>query len=183
LAQTSIEEIAREAGVSVGTLYRTFPDGKAAIYTAIQEHRGAELVEHTREVGLRTFQKNNDIVDAVLEGMAALVHYMVDHPDFLRLTLHQSWTLGNDSLTVEQVALRKVGFEGTVQAIQVGIASGAFIDGDPELLARSMLALEQAHLSDWLLRPRPAAEVSADLKEMILRLFCRPEELARRRLK
>jgi hypothetical protein len=45
-----------------------------------------------------------------------------------------------------------------------------------------MLALQQAHLTHWLDRPRPAAEVSADLKDMIMRLFCRPDELARRGL-
>lgn len=181
LAHASVEEIAREAGVSIGTLYRTFPDGKAGVYVAIQEHRGAEMLDHTRTRGLKALERSNNIVDAILEGMAALVDYMVSHPDFLRLTLRQSWTLGTENLTAEQKALRRLGMEGTADAIRLGIASGAFIDGDPALLAQAMVALQQAHLTHWLERPRPAEEVAADLKDMVLRLFCRPEELARRR--
>jgi AcrR family transcriptional regulator len=173
--------MAREAGVSIGTLYRTFPDGKVGIYTAIQEHRGAELLEHTRQMGLKAFEQSNDVVEAFLEGMAALVDYMVSHPNFLRLTLRQSWTSASDETTMGQMAIRKLGMEGTVEGIRLGIASGAFIDADPELLARAMGAIQQAHLTHWLDRPRPAEEVAADLKEMVLRLFCRPEELARRR--
>jgi AcrR family transcriptional regulator len=180
LAQASIEEMARDAGVSIGTLYRTFPEGKVGIYTAIQEHHGAKLVELTREMGLKAFEQNNNVVDAFLGGMAALVDYMVSHPNFLRLTLRQSWTLGTDETSTEQMALRKIGMEGTVDGIRLGIASGAFIDGDPELLARALVAIQQAHLTHWLERPRPADQVLADLKEMVLRLLCRPEELARR---
>jgi hypothetical protein len=79
---------------------------------------------------------------------------MVSNPNFLRLTLRQSWTLGTDETTMEQLAIRKLGMEGTVEGIRLGIASGAFIDGDPELLARAMMAIQQqAHLTHWLDRP------------------------------
>jgi AcrR family transcriptional regulator len=183
LRETSVEEIAREAGVSIGTLYRTFPDGKAEIHTAIQEHRGAELVDHVRRKGMKAFEQSQHVVDAMLEGMTALVDYMVSHPDFLRLTLQQSWISGSDDQTAAQLALREAATGETVEGMRVGIASGAFIDRDPRLLARTLVALQQAHLSHWLENPRPAEEVSADLREMFLRSFCRGEELARRGLK
>lgn len=174
LARTSIEEIAREAGVSIGTLYRTFPDGKTGIYVAIQEHRGAELLEFTRQVGTKAFEQRNSVVDAILEGAAALVDYMASHPDFLRLTLGQNWLVKNDDTTAGQMALRALGKEGLIEGIRLGIASGEIIDRDPELLARTMVALYHAHLTHWLYQPRPAADVAADLKEMISRLLCLP---------
>jgi AcrR family transcriptional regulator len=179
----SIEEIAREAGIALGTLYRAFPDGKAGITTAIQEHRGAELLDHARQAGLRALEQHKDIVEAMLGGMFALVDYMVTHPDFLRLTLHLSWTWGNENQSVEQGALRNAAIEGAADAMRLGIATEAFIDRDPKLLARLSMAIQQTLLADWLERPRPAEEVCADLREIFLRLFCRPEELARRGVK
>lgn len=44
-----VDEIARRAGVGAGTIYRHFPT-KEALYTAVVEHRLAEMIERGRQL-------------------------------------------------------------------------------------------------------------------------------------
>jgi AcrR family transcriptional regulator len=181
-----VEEIAREADVSIGTLYRVFPGRKAEIYRAIQELRGTELIGSTRAVGLAAWQQRGDVLDAMLEGLRTLVEYVMAHPDYLRMTLHeeQAWALGPQRSTTEQTAMWKAGMEGAAEGMRYGVETGLLVDDDPDLMARTLVAMQQAHLGFWLEegRQRSSEEVVAALQRQFLRAFCRPEVLAERGL-
>jgi hypothetical protein len=60
--------------------------------------------------------------------------------------------------------------------MRFGISQNLFVDDDPEAMARSWLAIQQAHLAYWIeqdMRETPA-EIAARLERQLLRAFCRP---------
>jgi AcrR family transcriptional regulator len=180
-----VEEIAHAAGVSIGTIYRVFPGKKRAIYLAVQEQRGTEILGATRGVGTAAWQRRGDLIDAVLASVASLVEYFVEHPDYLQLVLREertSWGVGPKRSTREQTAMWREGIDGAVMAMRKGIEDGILVDDDPEAMARAWLAIQQAHLGHWLEQGRrdSAAEVTERLQRQFLRAFCRPEVVATR---
>jgi AcrR family transcriptional regulator len=186
VARAGMAQIAQESGVSIGTIYRVFPGRKLEIYRAIQEHRGTALIGTTRAMGLEAWQRRGDLVEAMLAGLAALVEFLMAHPDYLRLVLREetAWAVGPKRTSTEQTAMWREGIEGTVMAMRQGIAEGILVHEHPESMARTLVAIQQAHLSHWLEeggRARPA-EIVGRLQRQFLRAFCRPEVVAARGL-
>jgi hypothetical protein len=122
----------------------------------------------------------------MLESQAALVEYLMAHPDFLRITLHeeQAWGVSPEHKTAEQTAMWREGMQGTILGIREGIRAGLFVDDDPEVMARTLLAMQQAHLGYWLEdgRRRSRDIVVTGLQRQFMRAFCRPEVLLERGL-
>jgi AcrR family transcriptional regulator len=183
-AGTRVEQIAKAAGVSVGTIYRAYPGKKREIYRDIHVHRGTEVLGRAQAAGLRGFQKQNDILDAIVEGIGAMVEYFVEHPDYLRIVLREekAWAQGPARQSAAQTVMWNEGVGGTVEGIRQAVAAGLLIDDDPELMARTMVAMEHAHLGYWLESGgrEHAPMVAARLCRQVLQAFCRPEALATR---
>jgi AcrR family transcriptional regulator len=182
-AGTRVEQIAKAAGVSVGTIYRAYPGKKREIYRDIHVHRGTEVLGRAQAAGLRGFQRG-DILDAIVEGIGAMVEYFVEHPDYLRIVLREekAWAQGPARQSAAQTVMWNEGVGGTVEGIRQAVAAGLLIDDDPDLMARTMVAMEHAHLGYWLEsggRER-AGVVAARLCRQVLQAFCRPEVLATR---
>ena len=177
-AGAHVGQIAKEAGVSVGTIYRAYPGRKPEIYHDLQTERGKEILEHTRARGLAAFQRHGDVLQAILEGLGALVEYFIAHPDYLRIVLSEekAWASALRN-TATQAAIWKQGMSGSEEAMRAGIAAGLLVDDGPEVMARTLVAMQQAQLGYWLEsgRREPAAEVVARLRRQFLRAFCRPE--------
>ena len=185
-ANARIEDIAKASGVSIGTIYRVFPQRKQEIYRSIQEYRGTELLAVPRAAAIAAWERRGDLIDAMLAGLAALVELFLAHPAYLRLVLREekAWAVGPGRTYVEQTAMWYEGLEGTVAGMRQGIADGVIVDDDPETMARSLLAMQQAHLGYWLedgMRAS-AAEVVARLQRQFMRAFCTPEAIAARGL-
>ena len=177
-ARASMAQIARESRVSIGTIYRIFPGRKAAIYRAIQEERGTEVLGRTRAIGEAAWRQREDLIDAMMAGTVALVEFFAAHPHYLRLVLREehSWAVSGSGST-EQMAMWREGFEGTVAGMRMGISQNLLVDDEPEAMARTWNAIQQAHLGYWLeagMRATPA-DVTARLERQFLRAFCRPE--------
>ena len=182
-AGTRVEQVGKAAGVSVGTIYRAYPGKKREIYRDIHVHRGTEVLGCTQAAGLRAFRQG-DILDAMLEGITALVEYFVEHPDYLRIVLREekAWAQGPSRPSAAQTVMWNEGVGGTIEGIRHAIAAGLLVDDDPERMARTMVAMEHAHLGYWLESGghESAADVAARLCRQVLRAFCRPEILAKR---
>lgn len=159
---------------------------KREIYRAIQEQRGTELLGTTRATGLEAWQQRGNLLDAILAGVGSLVEYFTRHPDYLRLVLREekAWGVGPARTRLEQTVMWREGIEGAVMAMRQGIAEGVLVDEDPDLMARSWVAMQQAHLGYWLEQGRrvEAGEVVRRLQRQFLRAFCRPAVVAARRL-
>ena len=185
-ARARMTQIARESGVSIGTIYRVFPGRKDEIYRAIQEHRGTALIGRTRAIGEAAWRHRGDLLDAMLAGLAELVDFFAEHADYLRLVLREekAWAVGAKRTSPEQTVMWHEGIDGIVRAMRLGVTNGLFADDDPEAMARTWVAIQQAHLGHWLeqgMRAAPA-DVVARLQRQFLRAFCRPEVLASRGL-
>lgn len=159
-----IQDIAHEAGLSLGTLYTVFP-GKAEIYDAIQEQRGREILEGI----FRAIQGYEGVYDAAMRGIEAYVRSLVERPAYLRMHLREglSWTDPASLRSGEQVAAWERGINLAVTLLQAGIERGYFhADNSPELLLKMMVASHQVQIKDWLDRGGSQAEVDALITRM-----------------
>jgi AcrR family transcriptional regulator len=143
-----IEEIAREAGLSLGTVYTVFA-GKAQVFRAVHERHAEELLRR----GLEPAQRESDPLAALLAGVRGYIGYFVEHPDFLRMNLQEGATWG----------VREAGARGRVrneawsrgvellgEALASCIEGGQVHAGEPRLLARMMIAMQQVQLAHWI---------------------------------
>jgi AcrR family transcriptional regulator len=143
-----IQDIAQEAGLSLGTLYNVFP-GKSEIYDAIQEQRGREILESI----YRAIQGYEQVYDAVMRGIEAYVRSLVERPAYLRMHLREglSWTERASLRSGEQVATWERGVNLAVTLLRAGVERGYFhADNSPDLLLKMMVATHQVQIKHWL---------------------------------
>jgi len=183
-AGARVEQIAKEAGVSVGTIYRAYPGKKREIYRDIQVQRGTELIGRTQGVGIEAWRRRGDVLDAMLAGVGSLVEYLMRHPDYLRIVLREekAWASGPTRQSAAQTVMWNEGMGGALETIRQGIDAGLLIDDAPEVMARTLAAMHQAHLGYWLEsgQREPPEQVVGRLQRQFLRAFCRPEVLVAR---
>jgi AcrR family transcriptional regulator len=168
-----MEEIARESGLSLGTLYSVFA-GKAEIFAAVHETGDREIQEHSEARASGA----SDPLAALLAGVRAYTEYFLEHPDFLRMHLKEglTWGLagsGAGSRRRTDAWLR--GVEGLAAACRRCIDAGVFHPGDPQLQARMMIAMQQVQLAAWVEggMQRDPAEVQAEIEAQVRRSFCK----------
>jgi hypothetical protein len=68
-----------------------------------------------------------------------------------------------------------------VSAFDLGIRAGLYVDDRPELMARTMFAMHQVRLADWVERgmKESVAEVTQEAQEQFIRAFCTPKFVAK----
>ncbi len=164
-------EIAEQSGISLQTLYSVFP-GKASIYDAIQETGDHELhalvIDSARGVA--------DPFEALLAGLRATTRYFLENPDFLRIRLHGGFTWGAEASAAgdrERTESWRAALERLRVACRRCIDAGLFVDRDPGLLARMLVAMQQIELAHWLDGGMRAdiEQVMGDLEAQIGRAF------------
>ena len=134
-----IEEIAAESGLSLGTLYSVFA-GKPDVMRAVHATRNREILQASAAAAGAA----SGPAEALLAAVAAYVDFFVGHPDYLRIHLRGGHAWG----------LAGAGHPSPAQAHawEEGIAADAFHAGEPRLLARMMIAMQQVQLADWVER-------------------------------
>jgi hypothetical protein len=70
--------------------------------------------------GTEAWQRRNDLLDAMLAGLAALVEYFVAHPDFLRLGLREekAWGVGPDRVNTQELEIWRERMAGAVTGMR-----------------------------------------------------------------
>src|SRR6266566_5998664 len=146
-AAAKLQDISRLAGLSLGTIYAIFPS-KTALYRAILEERGRELLQLARQVAGRKAPPAE-----ALDALSALyVDYFLAHPAFLRMHLRAgtSWAMSPLPGTDEQIEKWQEIHELQADVFRRGIADGVFVKEDPGYLARMFTVMDQVLLSDWV---------------------------------
>ena len=169
---TKMEEIAAEAGVALGTLYNVFA-GKAELVAAIHETRLREALARAGELARST----SNPVETLLTGVRGYVAFFAGHPDYLRMHLRDghAWGLGGraPAAPVHEQAWRE-SHAAQAAVFERGIEQGVFYPGDPKLMARMLVAIQQVMLAEWVegrMQEDPEALIDA-MQTQARRAFC-----------
>lgn len=169
---SKVQSVATAAGVSLATLYGVF-ETKWDLYRAVHERRTRNLHEHVRERGA----SQEDLVDRMLDGIAAYVEFHMAHPSYLRMHLREQhiWSTSVTLRSPEQIDAWQRGLEMMIKAFTLGQEAGVYHgDESPLLMARTTLAMHQVRLGDWVDRgmvESPDAIIAA-VKRQFIRAFC-----------
>ncbi|MDG2306242.1 MAG: TetR/AcrR family transcriptional regulator [Candidatus Binatia bacterium] len=159
-----VQDISREAGLSMGSIYSLFP-GKEQIFESITEKRGNEILALVRAV----IAQERDPLETIEEIATTYIHYLHGHPHFLRMNLRTGAAWALTPRHAHHVAKEIHELQASVFAR--GIEAGVFVDDDPAYLATLLTGIDQIHLAHWvqtgMKQPRDS------LRENFLRLVRR----------
>jgi AcrR family transcriptional regulator len=167
-----MRDVAAEAGVSLGTLYAVI-DGKESLLFGIHRNRMREFLDCIRDA--------RDAQDETLASHLAVLRdgarYFLDHPDFLRMCCRAGF--GWASRVAASGDGGDIWTEGSAiprDLFTRGVAEGIYVEDEPELMVRKMLALKQAELAYWVDQgmKTPHAELLDRLEGQFIRTFCVP---------
>jgi AcrR family transcriptional regulator len=145
---SKMEEVARESGIALGTLYSVF-SGKAEIFHAIHAEADRALLQRSLEAARGV----EDPLAAVLAGVRAYTGYFLEHPDLLRMHLREGLTWGDERSGAgsrSRTDAWRAGVAMLTTAVERCIAAGRFVAGDARMIARMMIAMQQVQLADWI---------------------------------
>lgn len=175
--QAKVTAIAKGAGVSLATLYGTFPK-KHDVYRALQKDRLEQLM---RTVGGQVMQAK-DPFERLRGGIEGYLRFHMEHPDYLRGQLREGvpWGTTDQLRTPEQTQAWEAGRVMMMTAFGAGMDEGWFVRDDPELCARTATAMSQVRLSLWIDRDMAQSpdEVARAAMLQLLRTFAEPSKLA-----
>jgi AcrR family transcriptional regulator len=172
-----VQSIAAAAGVSLATLYAAFAT-KWDIYRAVHIRRLAQLQEAVSARG-----DAGGPLATMLSGIDAYVDFHMRHPDYLRMHLREghAWATASALRSPEQTSAWKEGLALMVKAFEGGIRAGVFIeDEEPLLLARTLIAMHQVRLADWVAEGMKESieDVTQKIHRQFIRAFCKAEVAA-----
>ncbi len=161
-----MQDVAAEAGISLNTLYATFP-GKREVFDALHETRGAEFLA----LCTAALEEPGDARESLRRGVRAFVDYLVRHPDYFRVDLREgrSWAIGD----VEASPAFQAGIKNWTDLMRRGIAEGIFHAEDPDVMAVTTFGVMQIQLAARLAKggtPDPeviAQRISAYLERAL----------------
>ena len=173
---TKVQRIAAESGVSLTTLYSVL-DSKWEIYRAVHRRRLAEVIGLAQGI----VEEGASAVETMVAGMRMQLHFFMKHRNYTKMQLKEvtAWSTLELLKSPEQVEGLGMGLEQFASLFRRGIEAGDFVDDEPELMARMVIACQQVRLAMWMehgCKEAPDAVIDAELRHL-LRSYCRPERL------
>jgi AcrR family transcriptional regulator len=168
-AESTMQDLAAEAGISLKTLYATFP-GKDEIYREILAVRGDGLLD-----AIQLARKaEGTALDRLTQGIHGIVAHLVDNPRFFRILLQEGHAWGLNPRGDEARDSWEAGLMAVREVLIDGVASGEFLPCEPELLAPTVNAVLQVQLAGLLDRGGrlDAGAISDQIMISLRRLLC-----------
>jgi AcrR family transcriptional regulator len=177
-----VVSMAAAAGVSLATIYASF-ETKWEIYRAVHARRTEALAEYVRDRGAA----EGGPLERMLGGVGAYIQFHMENTNYLRMHLREghAWSAASSLQSPEQLDAWSAGLKMVTEAFQAGIRNGLYIDDErPEFLARTMIAMHQVRLADWVDRGMKDSvdQVKESVARQFIRSFCKPD-VAREQLK
>ncbi len=171
---TTMQEVADEAGISVGLIYRYAPSKEELLLLTI----GEILDLYGRELP-RRIAAFEDPVERLVAGFTAYCEVLAARREAAMLAYHEARAVGpagRERLKAKEVRTNRIlGAE-----IEAGIQSGVLLDVDPDLIAYNLALLAHGWaLKHWFLGPRQTLQqyIAFELG-LILRSIIRPERMS-----
>ncbi|MBW2509672.1 MAG: TetR/AcrR family transcriptional regulator [Deltaproteobacteria bacterium] len=173
---TKVQRIAAEAGLSLTTLYSVF-DSKWEIYRAVHRRRLDEVIRLAEGV----VQQGASPLETLIAGTRMQLRFFMDRRDYTKMQLKEvtAWSTIELLRSPEQVEGLGMGLAQFASLFRAGIDAGDFVDDDPELMARMVIACQQVRLAMWMdngCKDDPEHVADASLRHL-LRSYCKPERL------
>lgn len=169
--RSTMQDVAAAAGISLKTLYATFP-GKNEIYAEIVRVRGLGFLEAVSGAAVQ----GGSALGRLEAGARAFVAYLVEHEPFRRILLREGRAWGLNPSVEETRDAWRAGIDHVAGTLRQGMAEGVFHPDDPELLAGTVQAMLQVQLAGRIDRAEgePDADAIADAILVLLRrMLCR----------
>ncbi len=131
VAKTTVEDVAREAGLSRATVYRAFPEGKDSLLSAVVD---TELARLFSALGAR-MGESSDLSDVLVGGIVEVTTRISNHLALRYLFEHET-----------EIVLRRLAFDEGDRALLV---AGGFT---APFLARWMDMAEAHRVGEWAAR-------------------------------
>ena len=173
---TKVQRIAAEAGVSLTTLY-SVSESKWEIYRAVNRRRLAEVMNLAQGI----VREDMSSLDTLIAGTRMQLAFFMKRRDFTKMQLKEvtAWSTIGLLRSPEQIEALGVGLQLFADLFRQAIEDGYFIDDDPELMSRMVIASQQVRLAMWMDRgckEDPDRVVDAALRHL-LRSYCKTERL------
>jgi AcrR family transcriptional regulator len=179
-ASTRMQDIAKAAGISLGTLYQAYP-GKAELCRAILITRDTEMLDAVIKAGQQVLLQPRSI-EQLLGLMETQLSFMLEHPDYLRMQLQEGhvWYHSTAWPSQAEQQLWERGLKLMEQIFRWGMSNGLFIPGDPADQARMTLTLQQTRLANWVGAGMQEAHAAVIQRIQVdfVRNFCVPATVA-----
>ncbi|SHI66952.1 DNA-binding transcriptional regulator, AcrR family [Nocardiopsis flavescens] len=136
-AATSVRDIAREAGLSTGVLYRHYPTKEALFAELVAQ--GAEGLRHAARA-FDTASSPEEAIREFTEGMLTDLRSDAGFGEFFQL-MNQAFTLPDPPDEVRELIRQHIALVGAIERLVArGQRAGCFRDGDPKELATCYFA-------------------------------------------
>jgi len=166
---TKMDEISRKAGISKGSLYNYFKS-KEAIFEAVVTEDIIPIIDQVEEAIAASEENPEETIRCLINGLIA--HTQGTRLEIIpKLIVSESGNFPDlTKFYVDQVIKRVRNIVESV--IQKGVEQKAFIDCDPRVTARLLLApIIQAQLWNFTLRPFDDAHDSELYVDTHLKIF------------
>ena len=164
----TMQDIAQEAGVSLKTLYGTFP-GKLELYDEIQRERGTALVERVNQ----SLAEGGDALIRLCAVARTNVEFLCEHKEWFQIQLQDRVPWALNPKAEHAVAHWEQGIGAIVAILEEGARQGTFCDDDPWSLAMMMQSIVQVQVARAAERGEDDVDrVVADVERPLLRLVC-----------
>lgn len=173
--EAKVREVVEAAGLSLATFYTVF-DSKEDLLREIHRRRLNELMAQI----MGTVPPDADPFERLRAGIEGYLLFHMERPNYLRMHLRDgaAWATAENFATPEQADAWNAGLQMLTAAFKEGIDTGLFFADDPELLARTAVAMHQVRLVLWVKRgmKEDPRQVAADASRQLLRLCVRDAE-------
>ena len=129
----------------------------------------------------QVFSADASALETLIEGTRMQLAFLMEHRDYTKMQLKEvtAWSSLELLRSPEQVEGLGSGLQQFAALFARGIAEGDFVDEDPALMARMVVACQQVRLATWMdggCKEPTRQVIDASLRHL-LRSFCRPSRL------
>ncbi|MDP3859061.1 MAG: helix-turn-helix domain-containing protein [Stagnimonas sp.] len=179
---TRMQDIAAAAGISLGTLYQSYP-GKRELHRGLLTGRDQQMLDAVVLRQKTMARSTAGGMERILWMLEANLRFLLQHPDYLRMHLHEGHAWYNRAAdgTQDQDEVWTRGQALMEQVFNWGMAEGWFSPGVPAHMARLVVVNQQTRLANWVIDGlhAPHEQVLAQIQADFVRLFCTPAVIAR----